>query len=76
MGATAALRLRHPVYGLPGWEQLINSNPQYGTDSGAFGERLGAAALLQNSRAVLSDGIMAAIFRQDPRYYRQGHRPI
>ncbi len=59
-----------------GWEQLINSNPQYGTDGGAFAERLGAAALLQNSRAVLSDGIMAAIFRQDPRYYRQGHRPV
>ena len=59
-----------------GWEQLINSNPQYGTDSGAFGERLGAAALLQNSRAILSDGIMAAMFRQDPRYYRQGHRPV
>lgn len=59
-----------------GWEQLINSNPQYGTDSGAFGERPGAAALLQNSRAVLSDGVMAAIFRQDPRYYRQGMRPV
>jgi hypothetical protein len=59
-----------------GWEQLIDSNPQYGTDSGAFGERLGAAALLQNSRAILSDGFMAAIFRQDPRYYRQGHRPV
>jgi hypothetical protein len=59
-----------------GWEQLLNSNPQYGTDSGAFGERLGAAALLQNSRAVLSDGILAGIFRQDPRYYRQGQRPV
>ncbi len=59
-----------------GWEQLIDSNPQYGSDSGAFGERLGAAALLQNTRAILSDGIMAAVFRQDPRYYRQGHRPI
>jgi hypothetical protein len=59
-----------------GWEQLINSNPRYGTDSGAFGERLGAAALLQDSRAILSDGIMASVFRQDPRYYRQGHRPV
>lgn len=59
-----------------GWEQLLNSNPQYGTDWGAFAERLGAAALLQNSRAVLSDGVLAAIFRQDPRYYRQGHRPV
>lgn len=59
-----------------GWEHLIDSNPQYGSDSGGFGERLGAAALLQNSRAIFSDGIMASIFRQDPRYYRQGHRPV
>ncbi|MGC1872025.1 MAG: hypothetical protein WA700_13805 [Acidobacteriaceae bacterium] len=59
-----------------GWEQWTDTDPQYGTDGGAFGERLGAAALLQNTRAVLSDGIMASIFRQDPRYYRQGHRPI
>jgi hypothetical protein len=58
-----------------GWEQLLNSNPQYGTDSGAFGERLGAAALLQNSRAVLSDGLLAGVFHQDPRYYRQGNLP-
>lgn len=57
-----------------GWEQLLDSNPKYGTDTGAFGERLGAAALLQNSRALLSDGILASVFRQDPRYYRQGTR--
>lgn len=59
-----------------GWEHLIDSNPRYGSDKGGFGERLGAAALLQNSRAILSDGIMAAVFRQDPRYYSQGHRPM
>lgn len=59
-----------------GWEQLIDGDPKYGSDSGAFGERLGAAALLQNSRAILSDGVLAAIFHQDPRYYRQGHRRV
>lgn len=59
-----------------GWEQWTNTDPQYGTDGGAFAERLGAAALLQNTRAVLADGMMASIFRQDPRYYRQGHRPF
>jgi hypothetical protein len=59
-----------------GWEHLIDSDPQYGSDKAGFGERLGAAALLQDSRAILSDGIMAAVFRQDPRYYRQGHRPV
>ena len=59
-----------------GWEQLLDSSPQYGTDSGAFGERLGAAALLQDSRAFLSDGVLASVFRQDPRYYRQGQLPV
>lgn len=58
------------------WEHLIDSDPQYGSDSGGFGERLGATALLQNSRAILSDGIMASIFRQDPRYRRASHRPV
>jgi hypothetical protein len=59
-----------------GWEHLIDSNPQYGSDKGGFGERLGASALLQNSRAILSDGIMSAVFRQDPRYYNESDRPV
>jgi hypothetical protein len=53
-----------------GWEQLVNSNPRYGTNSTAFAQRVGAAALRQTSQAVLSDGVFAAAFRQDPRYYR------
>lgn len=55
-----------------GWEQLLNSNPKYGTDKAGFGERLGAASIRQNSQAILSDGVFAAAFRQDPRYYRKG----
>jgi hypothetical protein len=55
-----------------GWEQLFNSNPKYGTDKAGFGERLGAAFIRQNSQAILSDGVFAAAFRQDPRYYRKG----
>jgi hypothetical protein len=59
-----------------GWEQLINSNPKYGTDSAAFGERLGAASIRQNSNALLSDGVFPALFHQDPRYYRLGSGKI
>ncbi len=55
-----------------GWEHLLDSNPKYGTDKGGFGERLGAAAIRQDSQAFLSDGVFAAAFRQDPRYYRKG----
>jgi len=55
-----------------GWEHLLDSNPKYGTDKAGFGERLGAAAIRQDSQAFLSDGVFAAAFRQDPRYYRKG----
>ncbi len=52
------------------WEQLVNSNPKYGSNSTAFAQRVGAAALRQTSQAVLSDGVFASVFHQDPRYYR------
>ena len=55
-----------------GWEHLLDSDPKYGSDKAGFGERLGAAAIRQNSQAFLSDGVFAAVFRQDPRYYRRG----
>jgi hypothetical protein len=55
-----------------GWEQLWNSSPNYGTDSGAFGERLGAAALRGISEGVLSNSFFAPIFHEDPRYYVMG----
>jgi hypothetical protein len=55
-----------------GWEHLWNSSPNYGTDSGAFGERLGAAALRGVSEGVLSNSFFAPIFHEDPRYYVMG----
>jgi hypothetical protein len=55
-----------------GWEQLWNSSPNYGTDSGAFGERLGAAALRGVSEGVLSNSLFAPLFHEDPRYYVMG----
>jgi hypothetical protein len=55
------------------YEQLFNTDPKYGKDSGAFGEKLGAAMLRSASVRVLSDGIFAGAFHQDPRYYRIGH---
>ena len=53
-----------------GYEQLFNTDPKYGHDSGAFGEKLGAAMLHSASVRVFSDGIFAGAFHQDPRYYR------
>jgi hypothetical protein len=54
------------------YEQLFNTDPKYGHDSGAFGEKFGSAMLRSASVRVFSDGIFAAAFHQDPRYYRIG----
>jgi hypothetical protein len=54
--------------------QLLNSAPSYGTDSGAFGQRLGATALRASSEGVLSDSVMSPIFHEDARYYILGPR--
>lgn len=56
-----------------GWEQLIDGNPQYGSDSAGFGERFGAAMLRQASGRLFADGVFAGLLREDPRYYRVGH---
>lgn len=55
-----------------GLSHLRDGRPHYGTDSGAFGERLGAAALKQSTQSVLVFGVFASAFHEDPRYYRLG----
>jgi hypothetical protein len=59
-----------------GYTQLVNGSPNYGTDSGAFGERLGAAALRNTSQNIFGNVIFAPLFHEDPRYYKmgKGHR--
>jgi hypothetical protein len=52
------------------YEQLFLTDPKYGHDSGAFGEKLGAAMLRKASVKVFSDAVFASAFHQDPRYYR------
>ncbi|WP_130419116.1 hypothetical protein [Edaphobacter modestus] len=55
-----------------GWSHLINGSPNYGVNSEAFAQRLGAAAALNSSKEIFSDGILATAFHQDPRYYQRG----
>jgi hypothetical protein len=52
------------------YEQLFQTDPKYGNDSGAYGEKIGAALLRRATLRVYSDGIFAAAFHQDPHYYR------
>ncbi|HUZ96169.1 MAG TPA: hypothetical protein VMU57_14780 [Edaphobacter sp.] len=55
-----------------GWSHLLNTSPKYGTDKGAFGQRLGAATIRGISEDILSTSVMAPVFHEDRRYYRMG----
>jgi hypothetical protein len=55
-----------------GYEQVTNTSPNWGTDRGAFGERVGTGALRAATEGLLSNSIMAPILHEDPRYYRLG----
>lgn len=71
----------HPVSWAPaflsaGWGQLVDGDPKYGSDSAAFGERLGAAALREASGRFFSDSLLAAVTHEDPRYYRKAYGGI
>jgi len=59
-----------------GWEQLRDTDPRYGVDSGAYGQRLGAAALRDLSMRTFSDGVLPAMLHEDPRYYRMANGTI
>jgi len=54
------------------YEQLRNGQPNYGTDSGAFGQRLGAAGIRGTTQGVFSDSVFAPLLHEDPRYYVEG----
>ena len=57
-----------------GYEQLANSSPNWGTDRGAFGQRLGTGAVRATTEGLLSNSVMAPLLHEDPRYYRLGRR--
>jgi hypothetical protein len=59
-----------------GWGQLTDANPHAGVDAGGFGERIGYAMVRQASDRLTGDGVFAAAFRQDPRFYRETNGPI
>lgn len=55
-----------------GYEHVLNIEPNYGTDSGAFGQRLGAAALRETTQGVFTDMVFAPLLHEDSRYYEEG----
>ncbi len=60
------------MFAAAGYAQLRNGEPNYGTDKGAFGERLGAAAIRDTTQGMFTDAIFAPLLREDPRYYVEG----
>ena len=58
------------------YEQRFNTDPKYGHDAGAFGEKFGASMLRSAGVRVFSDGIFASAFHQDPHYYRIGEGSV
>jgi hypothetical protein len=65
-----------PAFTSSGWEQLMGTDPKYGSDSGAYGQRLGAAVVREASMRLFSDSLLPAITHEDPRYYRKAYGPI
>lgn len=60
-----------------GYSHLVNGEPNYGTDRGAFGERVGASVLRSSSQDFFNISVLSPILHQDPRYYVQGpQRPF
>jgi hypothetical protein len=55
-----------------GYQQLRNGQPNYGTDRGAFGERLGAAGIRDTVQGVFTASVFAPLLHEDPRYYVEG----
>ena len=59
-----------------GYQQLTDGDPKYGSDSAAFGERLGAAEIRDASMRFFSDSLLPELTHEDPRYYRMARGSI
>lgn len=60
-----------PAFISAGYGQLVDSDPKYGVDSAAFGERLGTAFLRQSTMRFFCSSAFPIVLREDPRYYRK-----
>jgi hypothetical protein len=58
--------------GIAGFEQYYNVFPGYGGGIAGYFKRFGAAYTNDFSSRVLSSGVLATLFHQDPRYFYKG----
>jgi len=72
------LRQSFTLFSVIGWtasaglSQVTDSAPNFGSDGGAFGERLGAISLRLISQNIIGHAVFAPVFHDDPRYYKMG----
>ena len=66
----------YPIFGLAaffsGQAQLQNDHPQFGQGASGFAKRYGTAFTDQMVGNYMTEGIMPALFHEDPRYFRKG----
>lgn len=55
-----------------GYSHVTNGSPNFGTDAPAFGQRFGASIARGTSQNIFSEGVLAALLHEDPRYYQMG----
>jgi len=55
-----------------GYSHVTNGQPNYGTNSTAFGQRFGATVARDASETIFAESILAPVFHEDPRYYVMG----
>lgn len=65
-----------PAFVTSGFEQLVNTDPKYGSDSGAYGQRLGAAVIRETSMRLFSDSLLPIVTHEDPRYFRKAYGTV
>lgn len=65
-----------PAFVSSGWEQMMNTDPKYGKDSGAYGERLGAGVLREASMRFFADSLLPTVTHEDPRYFRKAYGTV
>ena len=59
-----------PAFLSAGYGQL-SGVPDYGSDEGGFGDRLGAAVIRQASMRFFCNSFFPVVLHEDPRYYRK-----
>jgi hypothetical protein len=76
----ALLSIRHTTtpfaagswFVISGYQQAVDGSPNYGQTFKGYMQRVGASAARGGSEEIFSDGILASVLKEDPRYYKMG----